>query len=196
MNRRVLLNGLLLVVFLVVIGLIFFVQRDFTQRNFDFMPGMVSYVAYKPQADLPVRDVKRLVAPKVEGTVARGFMPLDYKSTPEDAQRAGRELVNPVADTNLAALERGAAVYARMCQPCHGPTGQGDGLVSQHGFPPPPSLYAENAMKMKDGQMFHIITYGQKNMPALASEVKREDRWNVIRHIRSLQQKSLASRKP
>jgi len=42
---------------------------------------------------------------------------------------------------------------------------------------------------MKDGQMFHIITYGFKNMPAYASQINREDRWHSINYVRKLQEK-------
>ncbi|MBI3110007.1 MAG: cytochrome c [Ignavibacteriales bacterium] len=182
----VILNGSLLILLLVVIGMIVFVQRDFTHRNLDFMPGMVSSIAYKPQAPWQEGDVG---PPLVPGTVVRGFEPFEYKPTPEDALRAGRELTSPVADTNIAALERGAAVYAAMCQPCHGPTGLGDGVITKRGFPPPPSLFADNALNMKDGQMYHIVTFGQRNMPSLASQVSRSDRWNVLAYIRSWQSK-------
>lgn len=182
----VILNGSLLTILLMVIGMIVFVQRDFTHRNLDFMPGMVSSIAYKPQAPWQRGDAG---PPLVPGTVVRGFEPFEYKPTPEDALRSGRELTSPVADTNIAALERGAAVYAVMCQPCHGPTGLGDGVITKRGFPPPPSLFADNALNMKDGQMYHIVTFGQRNMPSLASQVPRPDRWKVLAYIRSLQSK-------
>ena len=57
-----------------------------------------------------------------------------------------------------------------------------------HGFPPPPSLSAEKTLKMRDGQMFHVLTFGQKNMPGYASQVSAEDRWKAILHVRSLQE--------
>ncbi len=185
----IVLNGSLVVLLLMVVGMILFVQRDFTQRNLDFMPGMVSYVAYKPQSPLPTGPDHAARNPIPPGTIARGFEPLEYRATPEDALRAGRELHNPVSDSAAVALERGAFVYATMCQPCHGTNGLGDGVVAKRGFPPPPSLFADNAMKMKEGQMYHIVTFGQRNMPSLASQVPRQDRWNVIAYLRSLQSK-------
>ena len=42
-------------------------------------------------------------------------------------------------------------------------------------------------MKMKDGQLFHVLTYGQNNMPFYASQLSREDRWNVILYVRTMQ---------
>ena len=182
----VILNVSLLILLVVMIGMIVFVQRDFTHRNLDFMPGMVSSVAYKPQAPWQGGGAG---PPLVPGTVVRGFEPFDYKPTPEDALRAGRELASPVSDTSTTAIERGAVLYATMCQPCHGPTGLGDGVITKRGFPPPPSFFADNALNMKEGQMYHIITFGQRNMPSMASQVSRSDRWNVLAYIRSLQSK-------
>jgi len=40
---------------------------------------------------------------------------------------------------------------------------------------------------MKDGQMFHVLTYGQGNMPSLAAQLSVDDRWSVILHMRMLQ---------
>jgi mono/diheme cytochrome c family protein len=49
------------------------------------------------------------------------------------------------------------------------------------------------AVQMKDGQMFHILTYGQNNMPSYASQVSPEDRWSVITYVRSMQAASIKS---
>jgi len=97
------------------------------------------------------------------------------------------ELSNPVKRDSVEELERGAFVFSTFCQPCHGSGGVGDGRIVQHGFPPPPSLLADRAIQMKDGQMFHLLTYGQGNMPSMASQVNTDDRWRVILHIRTLQ---------
>jgi hypothetical protein len=43
---------------------------------------------------------------------------------------------------------------------------------------------------MKDGQMFHILTHGQGNMASYAGQLLSADRWQVILHIRSLQQQA------
>jgi mono/diheme cytochrome c family protein len=89
------------------------------------------------------------------------------------------------------ARERGAFVYQHFCSICHAKDGgKGDGPVMKRGMPPSPSLLDENAVEMKDGQMFHVITYGQKTMAAHAALLSREDRWKVIRHVRSLQHRA------
>jgi hypothetical protein len=40
---------------------------------------------------------------------------------------------------------------------------------------------------MRDGQMFHVLTKGQGNMPSYAVQVAPEDRWKAILHVRTLQ---------
>jgi mono/diheme cytochrome c family protein len=42
-------------------------------------------------------------------------------------------------------------------------------------------------LKIRDGQMFHILTYGQNNMPSYAAQIDRQDRWKVIAYVRTLQ---------
>jgi len=93
---------------------------------------------------------------------------------------------DPKAELN-ASIQRGAAVYGVFCVSCHGPKGAGDGPVAKRGFPPPPPLPAGKSAKMKDGQLFHILTYGQGSMAPMAAQLTRDRRWDVINYVRSLQ---------
>jgi mono/diheme cytochrome c family protein len=89
-----------------------------------------------------------------------------------------------------ASLERGSRVYLTFCISCHGPKGGGDGPVTQRGYPPPPSMLTGKSMQMKDGQLFHILTYGQGSMAPFAAQLSRELRWDVINYVRDLQSKA------
>ncbi len=100
------------------------------------------------------------------------------------AYRAGAELRNPFAPTPEA-LARGKRVYETICVVCHGPQGQGDGPIIGR-FPNPPSLTADRAKGLPDGQLFHIITRGQGIMPSHAVQVLPEDRWRAVLHVRQL----------
>ena len=186
------LNVFLLVALLLVLFLNWAVRRDPTQRNIEVMNEMVNSVAYESQAENPMRPETSTMLEPVAGTIARGFRPLHYAATPEDAKRAGDELVNPESPDDATAVDRGAFVFSTFCVVCHGAAGLGDGPVTKRGFPPPPSLLGENARNMKDGQIFHILTYGQRNMPSYAGQVTREDRWKAILYVRSLQKQSPA----
>jgi len=181
------LNAAMAAAFVVSIGLLWVSRPDASRPNVEFLPEMAHSPRYAAFEANPVfRDGKTLQRAPA-GAIARGYPPLHYAATPEDAVRAGNELENPVSSDDQQALTRGEKVFETFCTPCHGAGGRGDGLVAQRGFPPPASLLADRAVGLKDGQIFHILTYGQGNMASYASQISREDRWRVIRYVRSLQ---------
>ncbi len=158
--------------------------------NLEFLPQMAHaprYGAFAPNPNFA--DGKTLQAP-AQGTIPRGYLPLHYSAAPTDQIRAGEELQSPIAADNTWARQRGATVYANYCAVCHGAAGAGDGPVAMRGFPPPPSLLGLKAVRMKDGQLFHVLTYGQGNMPPYASQISRKDRWSVIAYVRHMQEKA------
>ncbi|HEU5453059.1 MAG TPA: cytochrome c [Terriglobales bacterium] len=183
---RVILNAVLLLALLGAAGLAW-MRSDAAKTNYELFPDMAHSVrsnAFAPNANLAAGQT--LQAPPA-GAIPRGYLPLHYAATPQDAARAGEELISPDAPGNERALQRGAQVFANFCSECHGAAAAGNGPVAQRGYPPPPSLLAEHAVKMKDGQLFHILTYGQNNMPSYASQLSRQDRWDAIFYVRSLQ---------
>lgn len=201
--KRTLLNAALLVATVGVLIAPAILRRDPTKPNVSFpireMVDSVAAESYSPNAVLPGG---RTLQTPVPGTIPHGETPLHYASAPEDALRAGEELTNPFAGPSVALpvndlipspLDQGATGYQIYCQHCHGPSGGGDGPVAKRGFPPPPAFTAESAMKMKDGQIFHVITYGQNNMPPHGSQITPEERWMIVLHVRSLQGKNPAA---
>ncbi len=187
------LNALLALTWLALLALYWALPRDPTGRNREFFPDMVRtarYNAFSPNPNFP--DGKTLQRP-VPGTIPRGDLPLHYQATPEDAARAGLELQNPLTAGDLQALQRGETLFKSFCVPCHGSGGRGDGPVVLRGFPAPPPLVAAHAVQLKDGQLFHILTYGQNNLASYATQLAREDRWKVILFVRSLQQQTAAA---
>jgi mono/diheme cytochrome c family protein len=164
---------------------------DPTVPNFEYMPDMVSSVAYDSFAPNPnTRDGRTLMAPPA-GTVPRGYQPLHYAAGPAEAARAGKELTNPIPDGPLV-RERGAIAFQRWCSPCHGHEGMGDGPVARL-FPRPPSLKADHARGLPDGQLFHIVSFGQGVMPAYGAQVVQDDRWKIVRFLRQLQGPAVAA---
>lgn len=192
MNSTRKLNIVLLLVFLASLGLNWAARRDPTQPNREPLPEMVRTSRYNAFAPNPNFADGKTLRPPVPGTIPRGYLPLHYTAAKEDALRAGEELQNPLASADAGAAQRGAFVFTNFCLECHGAAGRGDGPVTLRGFPAPPSLLAERALNMKDGQMFHVLTYGQGNMPSYAAQLSREDRWKAILFVRSLQKQAAA----
>ena len=160
-------------------------QASGERPGFVLFPEMFQSVSYKAYDPNPVLARGQTLQLPPEGTVPLERAASAFGPGPEEAQRAGRELRNPVAVT-AATLKRGQRVYESVCVVCHGPQGQGDGPIIGR-FPNPPSLLAERARGMADGQVFHIITRGQGIMPSHAAQVLPDDRWRVIHHLRQLQ---------
>ena len=189
-NAR-LANGVLGGLLILTIILNWALGTNHSTPNREFLPDMVHAVPYESFGKHPELPNQMVLQPPIEGTIARGQKPLHYQATPKDAERAGKELVSPFSVKDDRQVKRGAQVYANYCQLCHGASGKGDGPVSQRGMPPPPTLLAGKALKMKDGHVFHIITYGQGDGPgkmaSYAGQISPEDRWAVILHLRQLQ---------
>jgi len=162
-------------------------QREPTQPNSLFLPEMYYSVPSDPQAATTFFEDGSAARVPVKGTIPRGFLPLPYKATDADAIRAGNELRNPFSNHSGRDAERGTEVFRTFCQPCHGASGAGDGTVTRYGFPPPTSLASPAIQTQRDGQIFHTISLGKRNMPSLASQISRDDRWRAILHVRSLQ---------
>ena len=185
------------------------VRVDHSQPNLEFLPDMKYTPAWTAYAQNPNFPNGRSLQAPVPGTIARCEMPLHYAATKEDAVRAGEELLNPYevtvtgeavsveaektqqAETRQRrnqSVQRGGEIYRVFCISCHGPTGAGDGPVVKHGFPPPPSMLTGKSLQMKDGQLFHILTYGQSSMPSFAAQLSGGRRWDVINVIRDMQE--------
>jgi mono/diheme cytochrome c family protein len=168
-----------------VLGLGLLARDHVHQRGMEYMPDMAHSLAYDAFAPNPVtRDGKTLQAP-VRGTIPRGFTPLRYAGGPAEAERAGRELADPLPATarNLA---RGKVLYQTFCLVCHGPRGMGDGpLVPK--IPNPPSYSSERVRAFPPGHIYHVISLGTGNMPSYASQVSPEERWLIVRYVQTLQ---------
>ena len=184
------LNWALLVLVLGILALNWGLEPDPTRRNFNVLPGMVTSVAAESfTADSVLAGGVTMQTPPA-GTIPHQRLPLRYGVTPEEAQRAGQELVSRFSADDLGAVERGEFVFMTYCEVCHGASGQGDGPVAKRGFPPPASLLAANARNIGDGRIFHIITHGQGNMPAHGAQIEPDDRWKVILWVRQMQQEA------
>jgi hypothetical protein len=123
----------------------------------------------------------------VEGTVARGFIPYEFKGMPDS-------LVVPVANplpVTKKVLETGKQRYDTYCSPCHGYYGKSDSRLRGQ-FPVPPSLHSEKLLKWKDANIYHVITNGQNVMPSYERQISRDDRWAIIHYIRVLQRSANA----
>jgi mono/diheme cytochrome c family protein len=135
-----------------------------------------------PQQTSEIFDNNSDMLQPVKGTVARGFIPYQFK---DDADGAGANLVNPLIPSEEN-LRLGKEKYNIYCSVCHGYLAEGDSRL--HGkFPNPPSLHSEKARNWSDGRIYHILMEGQNVMPSYSQQLSKNERWAVINYIRVLQ---------
>jgi mono/diheme cytochrome c family protein len=118
-------------------------------------------------------------------TVARGNLQNDE---PFYTGMIGTNLVTtfPIPVTREI-LQRGQQRFEINCVPCHGETGEGNGITVQRGFPAPPSYHIERLRDAPIGHFFDVMTRGYGVMFSQAERVTPEDRWAIAAYIRALQ---------
>lgn len=110
----------------------------------------------------------------IPGTVARGAM---LEPAPEEM---------PMALT-IDLLKRGRGRFDTFCSPCHGRTGDADGMVVRRGFPAPPSFHSERLRAAGSRHIYNVISEGYGIMYSYAAQIPPEDRWAIAAYVRALQ---------
>lgn len=170
-----------------------FVARDYSVRNREIFTEMAYSESAKAQSKSDVLPGGIVQQSPPDGTLYRGqysyfapAVPLEKLSADELARVKAHS--NPYANAavdKLAALEaQGNTLYVNNCQSCHGINGAAGAPVAAFGIGAT-NLQA-NVAKYTDGELFHIIGYGVRTMPAHEDHVRADDRWKLILHLRKL----------
>jgi len=84
-------------------------------------------------------------------------------------------------------IDRGEERYKIFCMVCHGPVGNGDGMIVRRGFPQPPTYNDDRLRNAPVGHFYDVITNGWGRMNPYADKLSPADRWAVVAYIRALQ---------
>jgi mono/diheme cytochrome c family protein len=84
-------------------------------------------------------------------------------------------------------VDRGQERYDIYCAMCHGPLGNGDGMIVRRGFSPPPTYHDDRLRNAPVGHFFDVITNGWGKMSSYAYQIQPADRWAIVAYIRTLQ---------
>lgn len=123
--------------------------------------------------------------PLVEGTVARSdVLDDDLLTTGKINGQLADEFPFPIT---RADLDRGQERFNIYCSPCHGRTGEGNGMVVQRGYRQPPSYHIDRLRQAPVGHFFDVMTNGFGVMPDYRTQVPTADRWRIAAYIRALQ---------
>jgi mono/diheme cytochrome c family protein len=123
--------------------------------------------------------------PLVEGTVARGQLGLDELRM--TGKVGGVEANVFPFEITKADLDTGQVRYETFCMPCHGPNGEGNGMVVQRGYRQPSSYHVDRLRQAPAGQIFDRITNGFGVMPPYRAQIDVDDRWRIVAYVRVLQ---------
>ena len=113
------------------------------------------------------------------------------------APPADKAKTSPVADTPEA-LRKGRALFQRHCTVCHGAKGKGDGPAGAEARDlTDPAVQR----RLTDGEIFWKVSTGRKKddemaMPAFARQISADDRWKLVRFVRTLEMETPASPAP
>jgi len=150
-------------------------------------PNMDTQEKYKAYREVDWFADGRTMRPIIEGTVARGFLKEDshfYRGMVDGkfAQTYPKSL-----KIDLAFLENGRKFYEITCRACHDSTGSGKGLVGIRMLVRPTSLHSDRLRKMSVGNLFKVISEGERNMSGYKTQISENDRWAIISYVRALQ---------
>jgi mono/diheme cytochrome c family protein len=103
----------------------------------------------------------------------------------DDLELDGDVQTRPPLSAEL--LARGEQRFNIFCSPCHGATGDGNGIIVERGMPHPTSYHSDRLRQADDGHFFDVITNGHGAMYSYATRVPPRDRWAIVAYIRALQ---------
>ncbi len=95
-------------------------------------------------------------------------------------------------------LKHGQRAYAVNCAVCHGASGRGGGgpgdagnqaygVTGAYGMANIASYHQDRLRETPDGDIFNTITNGKNSMSAYGHNIKVQDRWAIVAHVRTLQ---------
>jgi mono/diheme cytochrome c family protein len=121
-------------------------------------------------------------------TVARGMLRTeDHLHQGKDAGGAFAPGMPAGLAIDVSFLQRGRDQYQIYCAPCHGATGDGNGITKRYGMGATPTYHDPRLRTMPDGEIYNTITNGKNTMLPYADKLVPEDRWAVVAFVRALQ---------
>jgi len=173
-------------------------------------PGMDRQPKLRPQEPTSIftNGVSSQMSP--EGTVSRGYSEQGdsiesasgkvyaFEDSPVNTGRNTGTTnfieTNPLP-VNQALLQRGRERFDIYCAPCHGRTGDGNGITKKIGdMAAVANLHDKRIVELADGDVFNTITHGKNTMGAYGPLMPVQDRWAVVAYLRALQLSWLGSK--
>lgn len=180
--------------------------ETFSDPPFELFPDMDRQYKVKYQKPSHYFEHDQGARKPVEGTVPMGYaMPLrkkdgvpgsdldysrgdDYFNTGQFGDYYGSGFPEEL-EIDAEFLARGKERYQINCTPCHGTSGNGQGVVSKYwAIPPTANLVDGRVAQLPEGQIFWTITHGKGLMGSYKGTISVKDRWAIVAYMRALQE--------
>ena len=156
--------------------------------GYEYMPNMYRSPGIETYGEHNIEGYNGM---PVEGTIARGKLST-FNYDKSEYLLAGDAANYPSSfkkdDNNL---EEGKELFEMMCSHCHGKNGDGKGTIKHDVYSAVPSFSEDiqprrsgtTMSELKEGHIFHAITYGLNAMGPHASQITEEERWKIVYYI-------------
>ena len=185
----------------------------FASPPIHFIQDMDNQYKFRSQMENALFLDRRSARLPVPGTVARGELREDEHFelgivTHLEGASPGQQWADSFPSqitVNRELLERGQERFTIYCQPCHGASGYGDGMINQRAMElvnrgvngtqwvQAKSLHEAAIREQPVGQTFNSITNGVRTMPPYGSQIPVADRWAIVAYVKALQASQHAS---
>jgi mono/diheme cytochrome c family protein len=177
----------------------------FASPPIHFIQDMDNQHKFRSQMENPLFVDHRSSRLPVPGTVARGELREDDHLIRGIVNQQWAITFPSHVNVNINLLERGQERFMIYCQPCHGASGYGDGMINQRAMElvnrgvngtqwvQAKSLHETAIREQPVGQIFNSITNGVRTMPPYGSQIPVEDRWAIVAYVQALQKSQHAS---
>lgn len=120
------------------------------------------------------------------GTIKRGELFPYTIANDSNGYKISASVANPIEFMTGAQMSEAGRLYNINCGICHGEKGAANGPLSTKigGIA---NLTLDQYKALSDGTIFHVLTYGKGLMGSYASQLSREQRWMVVKYVRTLQ---------
>jgi mono/diheme cytochrome c family protein len=167
--------------------------HHFKEPPLEIFPDMDRQPKLRPQQPNLTFANGRSSQEPIQGTIARGQ---HYENSPVNTGRmvdSTNFIVTIPVPVTEQLITRGQQRFNIYCVPCHGPTGDGNGIVKKYGYGTIRSIHEKPVVLQPDGEIFNTITFGKSTMMAYGSQISVEDRWAIVAYVRALHRSRLAA---
>ncbi len=176
-------------------------SKKFSETPVWVFPDMDIQARFEPQGKNEFFANGMDDRPVVPGTVMRGYgweekevfsSEYEWDVAKNPAMYSGKDANGewykgfPV-EVSPELIAQGQAKYQIFCLPCHGQTGDGNGITKKYGMAATPSYHDDRIRQMAEGEIFNTITHGKNLMGPYGPVLNPEERWAVISYVRALQ---------